>query len=72
MVKVRAQKSRKSKELGFVNFKRAKDAQRVRDAMDRRALNEKQTFLLNLIKKWSRRQYSSEMLSIKKLNRISG
>lgn len=41
MVKVRAKISRKSKELGFVNFKTAKDAQRVRDAMDRRALNEK-------------------------------
>lgn len=37
----RAKISRNSKELGFVNFKTAKDAQRVRDAMDRRALNEK-------------------------------
>ena len=39
--KSKGQKSRKSKELGFVNFKMAKDAQRVRDATDRRVLNEK-------------------------------
>lgn len=66
MVKVKTKKSRKSKELGFVSSERAKDAQRARDAMGRKELNEKQMCLLNLIKKWNRRQYSSEKLSVKK------
>jgi len=39
MVKVKAKQSRKSKEPEFVSFKRAKDAQRVRDAMGRKELN---------------------------------
>ena len=64
-------KSGKSKDFGFASFKGTKVTQRVVDEMVRKELNEKQFCLLNLIRKWNRRQHSSEKLSVKK-NRISG